>query len=251
LAFNAPLEAADGKQPGAIILPVLCRLYLAADILQFDVEPRFSALVFLHRYATAIGDEGLEKYKTISDWKWVGAACLFLACKADEEPRRLRDVINLAEMLFVIEDDENWIKMSEHPPGLNERYWEAKKKVVETEQLVLRWIMFNISVAHPHRAVVLLLEKAMQRDVLITAAFRHLNDALFHAPALTFSALELAVAAIELAEEEVQLPPKVPSLNLQQRYNISQEKVSAAKLEQKEAANRLRQYKEGGRFLKL
>lgn len=249
LAFNAPLEIINGNQPGPTILPVLCRLYLAANILQFDVEPRFSALVFLHRYATAIGEEELAQYKTISDWKWVGAACLFLACKADEEPRRLRDVINLAEMLFLNEDMENnWITMSKNPPGLNDRYWEAKKKVVETEQMVLRWIMFNISVAHPHRAVVLLLEKETQKELLIPVAFRHLNDALFHSPALTFGVLEMAVAAIELAEEEVQIG--TAGLNLQQRCNLSKEAASAAKLAQKEAANLLKQYKDLGRFLK-
>ena len=157
------------------------------------MEPRFSALLFLHRFATAIkGDLG--KYKSISDWKWVGAACLFLACKAAEEPRRLRDVINLAEMLFVNEDDDddNWVTMDKNPPGLNDKYWEAKKRVVETEQLVLRWMMFDISVSHPHRAVVLLLEKeTTQRELLIPVAFRRLNDALFTLPRLHFPCCNL------------------------------------------------------------
>ncbi|CAJ1936503.1 unnamed protein product [Cylindrotheca closterium] len=255
LAFNAPLEGAtNGKEIGPIIFPLLCRLYLASNILQFDVEPRFSALLFLHRFATAIEDD-LAKYKSISDWKWVGAACLFLACKAAEEPRRLRDVINLAEMLFVDEDedDDNWVTMDKNPPGLNEKYWEAKKKVVETEQFVLRWMMFDISVAQPHRAVVLLLEKeTIQRELLIPIAFRCLNDALFHTPSLTFPIMELAVAAIELAEEEViaQSVFGAKTLNLQQRYNLSRDAVSSAKSELNEAANILRQCKESARFLK-
>ena len=33
------------------------------------------------------------------DFKWIFSACLFLACKSEEEPRRLRDVINCAHMI--------------------------------------------------------------------------------------------------------------------------------------------------------
>ncbi|KAL3930473.1 MAG: hypothetical protein SGBAC_011755 [Bacillariaceae sp.] len=253
VAFNAPLKDTDGKEIGPIIFPVLCRLYLAANILQFDLEPRFSALLFLHRYATAVPRKELAKHRSIEDWKWIGASCLFLACKAEEEPRRLRDVINLAEMLFVDKDDANWVTMANNPPGLNEKYWEAKKKMVKTEQLVLRWMMFDISVAHPHRAVVLLLEKETHRELLIPVAFRRLNDALFYSPALTFPVLELAVAAIELAEEEVQALRRhgINEPNLQQRYKLSRDAVARAKFEINEATNILKQSKQAGKFLKL
>jgi hypothetical protein len=271
LALRAPLAPSETTTTNdldpitPVIRPLLYRMYIACHILRLGTEARFSALVFLHRYATAVaahkGNDALLRSTTSSheDWKWVAAACLFLACKAEEEPRRLRDVINLAHMLLSTStDDKNngkknttVVTLKEDPPHLNEAYWAAKKKIVETEQVVLRWLAFDVSVSHPHRAVhLLLLETTTEKEsslsarnqLLLPIAFRRLNDALFHAPALKLGVLELACAAIELAkEEEKELRHQSAedssgsSINLRndkgcwKKYNISEQGLFKAK----------------------
>jgi hypothetical protein len=217
-------------------------MYIACHILRLGTEARFSALVFLHRYTRAVTKEGVVGHL---DWRWVAAACLFLACKAEEEPRRLRDVINLAHMLLSTEegdDGKETIYLHEEPPHLNEEYWEAKKKIVETEQVVLRWLAFDVSVSHPHRAVFLLLEKEDIRDKLLPVAFRRLNDVLFHGPALEHLVLELAAAAIELAREEVEAGKEsMLKEGWWKKYNISDDALLMAKNHLMEATHLLKE----------
>jgi hypothetical protein len=250
LSFRAPLMGFHGSEEIVDIVPVLSRMFIACNILGFGIETQFSALVFLHRYALAVAKDIHTQHKSIRGWRWVAAACLFLACKAEEEPRRLRDVINLAHMLFAKEDKGNAATIAENPPDLDEDYWEAKKKIVETEQIVLRWLAFDLSVSHPHRAVFLLLEKEPERDILIPVAFRRLNDALFHAPALKHSVLELTCASIELAEEELKLGNGVSTRrDWCTIYNISCDGIAAAKCRLVEATNRLKQCMEKEDFV--
>ena len=212
MAFRPPLTVVIGQDDDdgnddhtAKILPILSRIYIASDILRLKEETKFSACVFLHRYAVAIGDKKLSEYKTVREWKLIAAVCLFLACKAEEEARRMRDVINLSEMLFSNsnENQGNVITMNDSPPELNESYWEAKTRIVETERIVLRWLAFDLFVSHPHRVVVLLLENESLREKLIPIAFRRLNDSLFYGPALRCNVLVLACTALELAKEEL------------------------------------------------
>lgn len=229
-SFPAPLSEPLESEVNADILPILSRMFIACNILRFEHETRFSALVFLHRYALAVAKNKGTELKSIRDWRWVAGACLFLACKAEEEPRRLRDVINISHMLFAKDDRGNTITTAEAPPDLNEGYWEAKQKLVETEQIVLRWLGFDLSVIHPHRVVALLLEKEPERDILILAAFRRLNDALFDPPALRHSVLELACASIELAEEELKLDDRVSTKSdWCTSYSIPRDRINATK----------------------
>jgi len=177
------------------------------------------------------------------DWKYVVAICLFLACKREEEPRRLRDVINLAHMIDIIttstsssaaapttkpqnqqqqQQQQVVLQWNPTPPPLDDTYWAAKERMVQTEQRVLRWLAFDIAVSHPHRAVVLMLmmmeeeqeddeddeqqqeeDRHERLDRLRSAAFGRLNDALFSVAALQQPVLALAVAALTLAQASV------------------------------------------------
>jgi hypothetical protein len=189
-------------------------------------------MVFVHRFVLATetttaatqqqAPENQNNHlNNLPDSKWIWAACLFLACKAEEEPRRLRDVINLAHMLENNNDDSKKdnnvspgnnnliISMASSPPSLDNNYWDSKKVIVTAEQSVLRWLGFDTTVMHPHRTVRLLLlsqlqssNSEQQQNPLEPIAFRRLNDALFYTPALTHTCLELACAAIQLAFEE-------------------------------------------------
>jgi len=153
------------------------RMYFACHILRVTTETRFTAVVLLHRFIQAKNkagsqtdyDNGEEENNEDDDnLPWIGAVCLFLACKTEEEPRRLRDVINMARMVLSennktnSDDDIITLNLSQ-PPLLNEEaYWDSKKKAIETEQMVLRWLGFDCSVSHPHRMMWMILENEIE-----------------------------------------------------------------------------------------
>eukprot|EP00751_Fragilariopsis_kerguelensis_P027102 CAMPEP_0170868624 /NCGR_PEP_ID=MMETSP0734-20130129/23716_1 /TAXON_ID=186038 /ORGANISM="Fragilariopsis kerguelensis, Strain L26-C5" /LENGTH=421 /DNA_ID=CAMNT_0011246523 /DNA_START=18 /DNA_END=1283 /DNA_ORIENTATION=- len=161
---------------GAIKSSFIFRMYFACHILRVTTETRFTAVVLLHRFIQAKNkarfqpdyDDGEEENNNNNedggDLSWIGAVCLFLACKTEEEPRRLRDVINMARMVLSENSDDDMLTLNlSQPPSLNEEaYWDSKKKAIETEQMVLRWLGFDCSVSHPHRAVYWILENEIE-----------------------------------------------------------------------------------------
>ena len=257
------LTTTEDDDDDAEIQPLLYRMYIACHVLRLGPEARFSALVLLHRYYAAITTTGSPNKDTrmvrTDDeesvvWKWVAAACLFLACKIEEEPRRLRDVINLAHMILsshttasssrvsAVNAPPTNLRIHSHPPQLNEDYWNAKKKIIETEQIVLRWLAFDVSVIHPHRVVMWLLhhEHPPVQTNIQTVAFRRLNDALFSSRALRHPVLSLACAAIVLAMDEVQMIQRWPD-QWWLSYQISNSTLESAKRDLEEATNALEQ----------
>ena len=183
------------KSHDRTIRPTLCHLLVSSDILRLSPETTFTASVLLHRYFLAYnnGDD---------DLKWIVAACLLLACKSEEEPRRLRDLINCALMISVpaTRDESGPVKLQwkEKPPALDDRYWESKSTLVKYEQQVLRWLAFDVSVVHPHRAVILFVQDAtaQEGETLIIEAWKRLNDAIWHVSALQQPSWLLTIAAI-------------------------------------------------------
>ncbi len=252
-ALGAPLQSPPvinvegghdlNDQIANMIHPLLYRTYIAAHILRLGTEARYSALIFLHRYVDAMNRNSSTLKRPT---KWVAAACLFLASKAEEEPRRLRDMINLAHIVLDECDSGNnskgktgIIHLQQDPPPLNEGYWEAKKKIVETEQKVLRWLGFDAFVPHPHRAVALLIQhlSLIDQELMAPIVARRLNDSLFHAPALRHSVLELASAAIELAQLE--LGGKVTRMKQGwwHQYGVSDARLQETMIQLQDATN--------------
>ena len=184
--------------------------------------------------------DGSRTHVAVSE-KWrehlgtVAASCLFLGCKVEEEHRRIRDVINLSHMFDFagdrgdagiekstqtngesINDDQQHpaatanddiihIHEANSPPDLDDDYWKAKERIVATEQEVLRMLHFDVSVGHPHRAVLLILDglgidvTTNEGRALANKSFMALNDALFYPPALRHGVLPMACGAIRLA----------------------------------------------------
>lgn len=241
IELRPPLsETGDGvsSRDASILRPLLCRMYVACNVLSLSNEARFTSLVLLHRYFDS-SDEMLSV-----EWKWIAAACLFLGTKTEEESRRLRDIINVAHML---EFDNASQDMTDHslletisvrnkPMALDEEYWTAKEKLVATEQQVLRMLRFDCLVSHPHRAVAVLLSEIAQDDnrELLSIAWRYLNQALFYAPALRHDVLTLACASIECAQTRLANENRCqPSLNNQEKthwwltYGVSDSALQA------------------------
>lgn len=224
-----------GSETRFTALVLFHRYYLASNVI--------GALSQSHEVAAATGRNDCSSTAVSEKWRehlgTVAASCLFLGCKVEEEHRRIRDVINLSHMFDfsgtrgdtgigklartkgeamngdqqqpaatctrISNDDIMHIHEANSPPDLDDDYWKAKEQIVATEQEVLRMLHFDVSVSHPHRAVLLILD-GLGIDVttdegrtLANKSFTALNDALFYPPSLRHGVLPLACASIRLA----------------------------------------------------
>lgn len=238
---------------------LLCRMFISSQMMELGSEARFTGLALFHRYVRhfyrLMGQQKQRKSRDEEDTAEeikqirqqmgrVAAACLFLGCKMTEEPRRIRDVINLSNVLNFCEWDDSvdndkaspnepiQIQESANPPPLDDKYWTAKEDIVSTEQSVLRMLQFDALVCHPHRCVLVVMDTLgfgtglhksaddsvesgtktntfltpEQSDRVILDAWKILNEASLDAKgeALVYPVIVLACAAISLAADGIQ-----------------------------------------------
>ena len=169
-----------------VIRPILLKMHIASQSMELGSESRFTGLVLFHRYVRHFNkivlqhEQKNDVHQLSNHLGKVAAACLFLGCKMEEEPRRIRDVINLSHVLnFSSSVDINKdttatsttsdIKNEElqsiptiieslHPPPLDEQYWKDKEEMISIEQHVLRMIRYNTTVCHPYRCILIIME---------------------------------------------------------------------------------------------
>ncbi len=203
-----------------IIHNLLCRMYVACEALKLGTETRFTSMVLFHRYVSHyFQTKSKQNNKHWIHLGTVAASCLFLGCKVEEEPRRLRDVINVSHLLRFKEKPQNdydkktvEISLLDEPPLLDDAYWESKKIIVEMEQHVLRMFQFDTNVSHPYRAALVLLQTLQKQtqhpiknsiDDVQKKSFQFINNCIFYEPALRIPILPLACAAIDHALDEL------------------------------------------------
>ena len=97
------------------------------------------------------------------------------------------------------------------PPSLNEEaYWDSKRKAIETESIVLRWLGFDCSVSHPHRAVYWILEKEIevwQQLLLLSKSKSIQNQAQKTAKEVTTT----QTSSLLLDEKNIRLTHPIPA----------------------------------------
>lgn len=252
--------SSQSTQHDEITRHLLCRMFVSSQMMELGSESTFTGLILFHRYVrhfyclveeqqqseqkSQLQDAAQELVQIRQHLGKVAASCLFLGCKMSEEPRRIRDVINLSSVLGFTECDQSddvnnydqkspiVIKEVAEPPPLDEKYWKAKEEIVSTEQLVLRMLKFDTVVCHPHRCVLIVMDtlgfgtgkdksnstdgdanKANtfltpdQSDRVINDAWRLLNEASLdiRSEVLTCSVTVLACAAIQVAADGLKL----------------------------------------------
>lgn len=133
-------------------------------------------------------------------------ACIALASKIEEAPRRLRDVINVFVHL-----KQRRTGLPVTPIPLDHKYLAMKTEVIKAERRLLKVLGFCVHVKHPHKFVVSLLQVlGLTSDrQLIQSAWNYMNDSLRTDVFCRFPADTIAVSCIYLSTRILQVSPCV------------------------------------------
>ncbi|XP_031559757.1 cyclin-K-like [Actinia tenebrosa] len=139
--------------------------------------------VYFHRFYM------IQSFKNFSRWV-TGAACLFLAGKVEETPKKCRDIIKTAKTLLTEQQFESF---GEDP----------KEEVMVYERVLLQTIKFDLQVDHPYSCL-LKFGKALKGDreklnKLVQMAWTFINDSLSTTLCLRYKPETIAVAMLALA----------------------------------------------------
>ncbi|KAJ2635641.1 hypothetical protein GGF40_003486 [Coemansia sp. RSA 1286] len=135
---------------------------------------------------------------------------LFLACKVEESPQSIRDIINVLDI--VIKRDRGY---PEHvTDGYDAEFYDLKNEMVIAELQILRKLGFNVQVELPYGLLVNYLRSLQLTDHLEIPqlAWNYLNDSLRSPVYVCFQPETIACAAIYLAayESRLRLPASPP-----------------------------------------
>ncbi|KAG5835585.1 hypothetical protein ANANG_G00245560 [Anguilla anguilla] len=133
----------------------------------------------------------------------VAMACVHLASKIEEEPRRIRDVLNVFHRL-----KHNKGSRTVAPLPLDANYIRMKSQVISAERRVLKELGFCVHVKHPHKIIVMYLQvlECEKNAKLVQMAWNYMNDSLRTDVFLRFSAETVACACIYLSARSLQIP---------------------------------------------
>ncbi|KAG7253420.1 hypothetical protein CRUP_019492 [Coryphaenoides rupestris] len=139
-------------------------------------------------------------------------ACVNLASKIEEAPRRIRDVINVFHHLRQMRG-----KKSASSLILDQNYINTKNQVIKAERRVLKELGFCVHVKHPHKQppilvsfqiIVMYLQvlECEKNQTLVQTAWNYMNDCLRTNVFVRFQAETIACACIYLAARALQMP---------------------------------------------
>ncbi|KAJ8320186.1 hypothetical protein KUTeg_001773 [Tegillarca granosa] len=151
----------------------------------------------------------------------VAMACINLASKIEESPRRLRDVINVFHHIKQLK-----YQKVIHPLVLDQNYINTKNQVIKSERRVLKELGFCVHVKHPHKIIVMFLQvlECEKNAKLVQCAWNYMNDSFRTDVFVKYQPETIACACIYLAARQ-----------LKPNYEAIEGKVNEAKKLQIEA----------------
>ncbi|XP_046579475.1 cyclin-L1-like isoform X2 [Haliotis rubra] len=133
----------------------------------------------------------------------VAMACVNLASKIEESPRRIRDVINVFHHIKQVRSGRTI-----QPLILDQNYINIKNQVIKAERRVLKELGFCVHVKHPHKIIVMylqVLDSANNRR-LVQCAWNYMNDSFRTNVFMKYQPETIACACIYLAARQLQVP---------------------------------------------
>ena len=89
-------------------------------------------------------------------------ACIYLSSKIEENPRCIRDVMNVFYHIKLVQSGKV-IK----PMPIDENYYNNKNQVIKAERRILKELGFCVHVKHPHKIIFIYLQamECMQSEL--------------------------------------------------------------------------------------
>jgi len=154
-------------------------------LLELPILTIATACLYFHRFYSRVSMLQYDPLLTVQ-------ACLFLASKAEEHSRRLRDILNTTHRVQHISKD---------PLQVTQAFWNLKDNVLRHEQTLLRVLGYDLECQHAHRFLLHIVRQLEATEDLATMALYILNDSLCTTLGIQYPASTLACGAIYLASE--------------------------------------------------
>ncbi|XP_057655462.1 cyclin-L1 [Diorhabda carinulata] len=136
-------------------------------------------------------------------------ACVCLASKIEEAPRRVRDVINVFTHIRQVNSNKPI-----QPVILDQNYIHLKNLIIKAERRVLKELGFCVHIKHPHKIIVMYLQVLgyHNHQKLMQYSWNYMNDSLRTDIFVRHQPETVACACIYLTARKLKLPlPKNPS----------------------------------------
>ncbi|XP_057469798.1 cyclin-T1-3 [Actinidia eriantha] len=139
-----------------------------------------------------------------NDWQTIAIVSMFLACKAEETPRRLSDVAVVAYKLVY-----RWDPSASKRIKQRDVYDKQKELILVGERLLLSTVAFDLNIEHPYKPLVAALKRLeIANKELVKVAWNFVNDWLRTTLCLQYKPHYIAAGSIFLAAklQKVKLP---------------------------------------------
>ncbi|XP_042892893.1 cyclin-L2-like [Penaeus japonicus] len=136
-------------------------------------------------------------------------ACIALASKIEEAPRKIRDVINVFNHVRQVKNGKTI-----QPVILDSNYIALKNQVIKAERRLLKELGFCCHVKHPHKIIIMYLRlvEADNNRQLAQTSWNYMNDALRTDVFVRYCPETIACACIWLAARLLKVPlPEHPA----------------------------------------
>jgi cyclin L len=180
-------------------------VFAACYRLKLDIEVASVSLTILQKYMNSESMSDMTKEEA----QLVVTTCIFLASKTEENPRRLRDVINVTHKLTWVNETSNNNSSGGNTPldtdddggtmNLDNEYLLMKERVVHMEQKLLRCIGFDLEIGHPFCFLLHFSKYLHLPQHVVHKAWTILVDSLWLPESSTTEHHVLASAAIYMA----------------------------------------------------
>ncbi|KAF8397885.1 hypothetical protein HHK36_016810 [Tetracentron sinense] len=156
-----------------------------------------TAIMFCHRFY-------LRQSHAKNDWKTIATVSMFLACKVEETPRWLRDVIVVAYEMMYRRDPAATQRIRE-----KDVYQKQKELILIGENLLLATIAFDLNIQHPYKPLVAVLKRLkISNNDLAKVAWNFVTDWIQTTLCLQYKPHCIAAGSLFLAAKfhKVKLP---------------------------------------------